>query len=357
MKRIYVARDSVEANLIRAELAARGIDVCLDGEAIASLQGVVPFAPSTSPSLWVADDTQAEEAVRQLVEWLRLEGKSETRRQWKCTNCGEILEEQFTACWNCETPRGDVPLFSCPVEPRDGDVDDVREPDEAPTQLAAPAVPNATTVLDVGVVLAVAVIPDLCSAMRPYQPDDRSFVADHTFYIVRALQVSAPTLYLMFRCGEPWRNFGICRPNWLTDLAVGVGVWLANLVAWEFVCNAFAGPIARLYDDAAINDWRPAASTVSRQVLFWASCLANGFAEELVMRAYLIPRFERLLRSTWLSVLLTTVLFAGYHAYQGMIGVVFAAVVGLVFGCAFCMLRRLWPIAVAHAIADLVARP
>jgi phage FluMu protein Com len=24
---------------------------------------------------------------------------------WKCSKCGELLEEQFDSCWKCETPR------------------------------------------------------------------------------------------------------------------------------------------------------------------------------------------------------------------------------------------------------------
>ena len=48
-------------------------------------------------------------------------------------------------------------------------------------------------------------------------------------------------------------------------------------------------------------------------------------------------------------------LFAGYHLYQGGVGVTFALVTGLVFGGIFCWLRRFWPLAMAHAIVDIEA--
>lgn len=48
-------------------------------------------------------------------------------------------------------------------------------------------------------------------------------------------------------------------------------------------------------------------------------CAAGAFCEELVMRGYLIPRLERLLRSTRIAVLVTTAVFASYHIYQGMV--------------------------------------
>ena len=72
------------------------------------------------------------------------------------------------------------------------------------------------------------------------------------------------------------------------------------------------------------------------------------------MRGYLIPRFERLLRSTSAAVVVSTALFASYHLYQGTHGVIGAGVTGLVYAVAFCSLRRLWPVFVAHALHNYV---
>jgi membrane protease YdiL (CAAX protease family) len=83
--------------------------------------------------------------------------------------------------------------------------------------------------------------------------------------------------------------------------------------------------------------------------------LSIGFSEELAMRGYLIPRFEKLLGSTTSSVLVSTTLFASYHLYQGLEGTAGVFVIGLVFGIAFCWTRRLWPIVIAHAMADIWA--
>ena len=72
------------------------------------------------------------------------------------------------------------------------------------------------------------------------------------------------------------------------------------------------------------------------------------------MRGYLLSRFERLSGSTAKSLLLATCLFAAYHAYQGMYGVMSAFVFGFVVGAAFCLVRRLWPVALAHALYDVL---
>ena len=71
--------------------------------------------------------------------------------------------------------------------------------------------------------------------------------------------------------------------------------------------------------------------------LVLVTCFTNGFAEELVIRGYLLTRLECLLRSTGWAILVTTALFASYHVYQGAIGVVGAAAMGLVYAIAFCL--------------------
>jgi membrane protease YdiL (CAAX protease family) len=81
---------------------------------------------------------------------------------------------------------------------------------------------------------------------------------------------------------------------------------------------------------------------------------ANGFAEELVMRAYLITRLERLLSTTWVAVVVTTVLFASYHIYLGFAGMIGAAAIGFVYAISFCWFRRLWPLCVAHALHNIL---
>jgi membrane protease YdiL (CAAX protease family) len=85
------------------------------------------------------------------------------------------------------------------------------------------------------------------------------------------------------------------------------------------------------------------------------ACGANGFAEELVMRGYLIVRLQRLFGSLTRAVILTSILFAAYHIYQGPRATVDVMLDGLIYGVAFCFLRRVWPVALAHALTNVLA--
>ncbi len=50
------------------------------------------------PELWVMDNDQYEQAMTLIKENLPTSPSPTT---WKCANCGEQLEGQFTSCWRC----------------------------------------------------------------------------------------------------------------------------------------------------------------------------------------------------------------------------------------------------------------
>ncbi len=335
----------------------------VQGENITAIQGVVPFAPSTSPSLWVEDDEQFDEAQQHMAEILDRAAQKGTETNWKCVKCGELVGAQFTACWNCETERGNTPLTAIADSPQQHDdsagSDEEIAEEHTEASVPTPAKSVLEVALEVGAVLTIAVIPDVFFAIWDVlfqtELDNRLFAKDHFFYIVRALQVSAPTLYLMWRSGERWSSFGITRPMWFADFLLGFALWLVCLVGWSFVGGMLPISFLEYHENFASGTVQPVSPRPAFELLLLlVSSCANGFAEELVMRAYLIPRFERLLRSTWKSVLLTAALFAVYHVYQGFIGFANALVVGIVFGTAYCWVRRLWPLAIAHAVGNLI---
>jgi membrane protease YdiL (CAAX protease family) len=83
-------------------------------------------------------------------------------------------------------------------------------------------------------------------------------------------------------------------------------------------------------------------------------CLAIGLSEELVWRAYLVPRMEAVIRSTWKAAVFSVVLFALMHLHHGVVGVTGNVVPAIIWTIAFCLTRRIWPLVVSHAISDFV---
>jgi membrane protease YdiL (CAAX protease family) len=242
------------------------------------------------------------------------------------------------------------------------------EPEEIvtePVTLYPPARDTRALWLEVLAVILIGVLPDLWNTASQWmsqwlgsEPAEWSFFETQGYLLFRSFQVSCLVLYLMSRSGTPWSRFGIVAPRWVVDPLAAFG----TLVASYFVYAIYAAGVAAVVTTEAVRQEgetiaamfeRPEGPAAS--MLLVAACVANGFAEELVMRGYLVPRFEELLGSSVKAVLLSSVLFASYHLYQGLYGAGSALVAGLLYGAAFCSLRRLWPLAAAHALLDISA--
>jgi membrane protease YdiL (CAAX protease family) len=204
-------------------------------------------------------------------------------------------------------------------------------------------------------VLCIAVLPSVYGAIvgllgEPLPP--LSLRAESVGYLLSAVFVTVPVLYLVEHSRDGAAHFGLKPVRPVFDVLVGVGVWL---LAWRVEVIAFTalytvapagiGPNVErdpvLYPQDA-GDW----------MLLVLACAGIGFWEELV-RAYLITRFAELLRSRVLAVVLSAAVFASYHLYQGVERTLALWVMGLWLGCAFLWLRRVWPLAFGHALWDL----
>jgi len=86
---------------------------------------------------------------------------------------------------------------------------------------------------------------------------------------------------------------------------------------------------------------------------FAFAIIANSVAEELVMRAILIDRLQKLFGKTWIAILVPALLFGSYHIYQGVTGLVCATLMGVVFGIHYARYCRLLPLVIAHTICSI----
>jgi len=57
----------------------------------------------------------------------------------------------------------------------------------------------------------------------------------------------------------------------------------------------------------------------------------------------------------WGAALLSSAVFGLLHAYQGWLGVLRTAVLGMILAASFIVSGVLWPAILAHAILDMIA--
>jgi len=103
MKRVYDAQNFSDAHLLKDILDTQGIEAIIKGD---SILWVAPVGVRDSPSVWVVDDEDYEEAMEVVSEYSS-KGVTGKRidKKWKCKKCGEISEEQFSECWKCGAKR------------------------------------------------------------------------------------------------------------------------------------------------------------------------------------------------------------------------------------------------------------
>jgi len=106
MKQVYIADEPAEAHLVKGILEQYGISCEVRGEALWGARGQLPLTSETLPAIWIIDDNRFEEA-KELTE--RFENGTLTANAgeevWKCPECGEEVEGQFTDCWQCGANR------------------------------------------------------------------------------------------------------------------------------------------------------------------------------------------------------------------------------------------------------------
>src|SRR5437867_611292 len=97
-------------------------------------------------------------------------------------------------------------------------------------QPSSVARPDREVWLETWVVLAVAVLPTLFRSFASAYFPGRSSVSpsryDSFYLILDAGGWSALILYLIWKSGDPWSDFGLCRPRWSVDMILGLGSWL-----------------------------------------------------------------------------------------------------------------------------------
>ena len=100
MKRLFRSSTMSEVGLLRGLLEQAGIACLIKNERLSGALGDIPFL-ECEPELWVLQDDDMPKAKRILAEH---EAPPDATSQWRCSHCGEMVDGQFGACWQCGTP-------------------------------------------------------------------------------------------------------------------------------------------------------------------------------------------------------------------------------------------------------------
>ena len=123
MRHVYTGRDEMDAHFVKGLLEQEGIEAVVAGENLEATWSTLPLSATSLPGVYVPDgeEERALMIVRdyQQVDAANAEAAVEDapRPTWRCDNCGEAVEEQFTECWKCGHAK---PVTAPVVDPADG---------------------------------------------------------------------------------------------------------------------------------------------------------------------------------------------------------------------------------------------
>jgi membrane protease YdiL (CAAX protease family) len=195
-------------------------------------------------------------------------------------------------------------------------------------------------------VLAVFWLPATFWAVRyalsPALWGPRVFTDDMFQIGLNAVATLALLGWVIARSGWSWKVFGIRRFRAL-DLIGGIvlfSLWLVATRVWFADVDQVSTPFA-----SASEGWH--------YLLLVGVQLLHGMGEELLYRGYLVKRLAYLLGRGWSAILVSASLFSTIHIYQGTTWAMFWLLVGAGFGVVFFVWKRLWPLAIAHALMNV----
>jgi membrane protease YdiL (CAAX protease family) len=348
-------------------LAAHGIEAKVFGDRNAWEAGIA-FTVASAPGVFVAE-ADLEAAAKLLDEFLAGPVAPKVRGTWSCPECEKSVAAQFDTCWKCGTARGDVPVNDESASSAD-EVEDLST--DAQTAIAAVELPLALNVTRSNWHLLLEVLIVLTLTKPLYGGASVASAVlhaiglrndSHSYYlfsdIACAFQVVV-VLGVIRLSGESLSTFGITRPS-SVDIVTGGIVYFVGRYASLMGTDMFVDVLDSIYGIRYVDRLLASKDYVYRgdgitgplALLLLAICV--GFAEEIVARGYLIPRLERLLRSSWAAVLGSAILFGLFHWYRGIVSMWSAFIIGLIYGIAFAWTRRLWPVVIAHSVTDFAA--
>ncbi|MEO7935025.1 MAG: CPBP family intramembrane glutamic endopeptidase [Dokdonella sp.] len=173
---------------------------------------------------------------------------------------------------------------------------------------------------------------------------------DSMLVIARELSIFAAAALLLVLVrrveGQPWSSIGL--------RSITAGKAVVTVVIGLLACAAATVIGILLIQTLGLQF---GGSTASFKPGPWLMCLIvlrAGVVEEFCFRAYAISRLESLTSRRVLSVGLPLVIFAAFHASQGLGGVLLAFLLGGVLSCLYLWRRNLWVNMAVHFLVDFI---
>ncbi len=197
------------------------------------------------------------------------------------------------------------------------------------------------------------IVPSMVLSLFVVRRGNLSFVFTAVATIFRDLGLVSLILFFLWRNGENIGRIGWSFRRAGREMALGAALF----IPFVFGAALLERGLLRLglSRPATPTPSFLAASGAAEFLLAAVLVAIVAVTEETIFRGYLLLRFQTLLRSPALAVLLSSVIFSLGHGYEGSAGLVTVGVMGAVFAVIYLWRRSLVAPIVMHFLQDFLS--
>jgi len=203
--------------------------------------------------------------------------------------------------------------------------------------------------LEVAVFLLL-IVPSMILSFFVIHQGSAGFVFTAFAVILRDLSLVCLIFFFIWRNGESLKQLGWNFPHASREAALGIALFFPMFFG--------AGLLGQVLQSAGFS--RPATPLPSflkakgpdELILALVLVAVVAIVEETIFRGYLLLRFQNLKLSPTRAVLLSSVIFALGHGYEGSSGVVTVGALGLVLATVYLWRQSLVAPMVMHFLQD-----
>ncbi|MBN1604532.1 MAG: CPBP family intramembrane metalloprotease [Chitinispirillaceae bacterium] len=212
--------------------------------------------------------------------------------------------------------------------------------------------PRKERIIEITVILFL-IVPSMFLSFFGLRSGNIPFVLVALSTIFRDLGLLFLVLFLSWRDREPFSRLGWTSKNYPGEI-----IWGVLLIVPIFYGAALLQSILQQSGFSSPRTPVPsflAASGVFEMSLATILVIIVAFSEETLFRGYLILRFTQITKNRTAALILSSVIFALGHGYEGSSGVITVGAIGFVLGLIYVWRQSLISPIVIHFLQNFIA--
>lgn len=204
---------------------------------------------------------------------------------------------------------------------------------------------------EVGVFLFL-IVPSMILAYFAVQENEAGFLVTALSIIVRDLSLLSLILFFLWRNAEPLTSIGWKTENIGREVIIGIA-----LFPFFFIIMGLVGALLQGIGFTLPQTPAPeflTADNIPKILVASILVVVVAVVEETIFRGYLVLRFLHITKSGTWAVLVSAVIFALGHGYEGSAGVGAVGIMGIVFAVIYLWRRSLVAPMVIHFLQNFM---